>query len=249
MRYLILSDIHANLDALETVLDHASGRWDRAVILGDLVGYGAEPNLVVDRLKALEPMAVIRGNHDKAACGIDDGSQFNHVARRAAMWTLEQLTPENTAYLRALPMGPLQLDALTEICHGAPFDEDHYIFDGDDAHMALQSAQRPLCLYGHTHLPAVFKIVDHDIASFEGRAPDPDEATVIPLQRGTQYLINVGAVGQPRDGDPRAGYGVLDDEAREVRLFRVRYAVEKAQQKIIAAGLPASLANRLAVGR
>ncbi len=249
MRYLILSDIHANIDAFEAVLEHAEGRWDRVLVLGDLVGYGAERNLVVDRVKALQADAVVRGNHDKAACGIDDGSQFNHVARMAAMWTGAQLTAENNAYLRALPRGPLPIDALTEICHGAPFDEDHYIFDGNDADMALQAAQRPLCLYGHTHLPAVFKMVEHDVSSFEGHAPDPDQDTVIPLQRGTQYLINVGSIGQPRDGDPRAGYGVLDDEARELRLFRVPYAVERAQQKIIAAGLPASLANRLALGR
>jgi len=249
MRYLILSDIHANIDAFETVLEHASGRWDRVLVLGDLVGYGAEPNGVVDRVKALSPETVIRGNHDKAACGIDDGSQFNYVARMAAVWTGTQLTPENLEYLRRLPMGPIQIDALTEICHGTPFDEDHYIFDGNDAMMALRSAERPLCLYGHTHLPAVFKLVDGDASSFEGEAPDPDRETVVPLQRGSQYLINVGSIGQPRDGDPRAGYGVLDDEAREVRLFRVSYAVERAQQKIIAAGLPASLANRLALGR
>ena len=249
MRYLIVSDIHANLEAFETVLDHASGQWDRVLVLGDLVGYGAEPNAVVDRVKALNPEAVIRGNHDKAACGIDDGSQFNHVARMAAVWTGAQLTPENNEYLRLLPMGPVEIDALTEICHGAPFDEDHYIFDGNDAMMALHAAERPLCLFGHTHLPAVFRLVDGDASSFEGEAPDPDRETVVPLQRGSQYLINVGSIGQPRDGDPRAGYGVLDDEAREVRLFRVPYPVEAAQRKIIAAGLPASLANRLALGR
>jgi diadenosine tetraphosphatase ApaH/serine/threonine PP2A family protein phosphatase len=146
-------------------------------------------------------------------------------------------------------MGPHQVDGLTEICHGSPFDEDHYVFDGNDAYLALQSAERPLCLYGHTHLPAIFRMVDRDLATLEGDAPDPDREVTVPLQRGAQYLINVGAVGQPRDGDPRAGYGVLDDEAREVRLYRVRYAVEKAQQKIIAAGLPPSLANRLALGR
>jgi diadenosine tetraphosphatase ApaH/serine/threonine PP2A family protein phosphatase len=249
VRYLILSDIHANFDAFETVLDHASGRWDRVLVLGDLVGYGAEPNAVVDRVKALNPEAVIRGNHDKAACGLDDGSQFNHVARTAAVWTGAQLTPENYDYLRRLPTGPVQTDALTEICHGAPFDEDHYIFDGNDAIMALGSAKRPLCLFGHTHLPAVFRLVDREPSSFEGDAPDPDRETVIALQRGAQYLINVGSIGQPRDGDPRAGYGILDDEAREVRLFRVPYEVESAQRKIIAAGLPASLANRLALGR
>jgi diadenosine tetraphosphatase ApaH/serine/threonine PP2A family protein phosphatase len=246
MRYLILSDVHANIDALDTALEHAAGTWDRALVLGDLVGYGAEPNAVVDRIKALAPDAVIRGNHDKAACGIDDGSQFNHVARVAAMWTGTQLTPDNREYLRQLPMGPLEIDALTEICHGAPFDEDHYIFDGSDAAMALQSAQRSLCLYGHTHLPALFKYVED---AFEGHALDADRDAVIPLQRGARYLVNVGSIGQPRDGDPRAAYAVLDDEERVIRTFRVPYSVGKAQQRIIAAGLPVSLANRLAVGR
>src|SRR5262245_2263958 len=246
MRYLILSDIHSNLDAFETVLEQADGKWDRAQVLGDLVGYGAEPNAAIDRVRGLSADMVIRGNHDKAACGLDDGSQFNHVARISAKWTATQLTPENTEYLRALPMGPIQIDALTEICHGAPFDEDHYIFDAGDARMALHTAERPLCLFGHTHLPAIFKIVEEVL---EGLAPDPDKEVLLRLQRGSRYLVNVGSIGQPRDGDPRAAYGVLDDEARELRLFRVRYAVERAQQKILAAGLPASLAHRLALGR
>ncbi|HVD93501.1 MAG TPA: metallophosphoesterase family protein [Vicinamibacterales bacterium] len=246
MRYLVLSDIHANIDAFDTVLEHAEGRWDRAIVLGDLVGYGAEPNAVVDRVRSLQPAAVIRGNHDKVACGIDDGSEFNYVARLAALWTGRVLTAGNLEYLRALATGPVEIDAVTEICHGAPFDEDHYIFDPGDAQMALDAARHPLCLYGHTHLPAIFKRVE-DL--FEGAPPYGDQETVVPLQRGARYLVNVGSIGQPRDGDARAGYGVLDDETRELRLFRVPYAVQKAQQKIIAAGLPASLANRLAVGR
>jgi len=246
MRYLILSDIHANIDAFDVVLDHAAGSWDRVLVLGDLVGYGAEPNAVVDRVRELAPEAVIRGNHDKAACGIDDGSQFNHVARLAAIWTGSHLTPDNMEYIRNLPMGPVRIDALTEICHGAPFDEDHYIFDGSDAVLALRASERPLCLFGHTHLPSVFKVVDD---RFDGMPLDPDTDAVIPLQRGARYLVNVGSIGQPRDGDPRAGYGVLDDEARELHTFRVPYPVEKAQQRILAVGLPASLANRLALGR
>ena len=246
MRYLILSDIHANMDAFDAVLEHASGGWDRALVLGDLVGYGAEPNPVVDTIRSLDPEAVIRGNHDKAASAIDDGSQFNQVARIAALWTGTQLTPDNLAYVRALPMGPVQVDALTEICHGTPFDEDRYVFDGDDALLALHAAQRPLCLFGHTHLPALYKRVED---RFEGMPLDPDREHVIPLQRGARYLINVGSIGQPRDHDPRAGYGILDDEARELRAFRIRYPVERAQQKILAAGLPVSLANRLALGR
>ena len=246
MRHLLLSDIHANADAFETVLEHASGRWDRVLVLGDLVGYGAEPNPVVDRVRELAPEVVIRGNHDKAATGIDDGSQFNHVARVAAIWTTAQLTPTNMEYLRALPMGPVEIDSVTEICHGAPFDEDHYIFDGNDALMAFETASHALCLFGHTHLPAVFRLVD-DMMS--GGPPEGAEETRVAMQRGARYLINVGSIGQPRDGDPRAAYGVLDDETREVTMFRVPYAVDRAQERILAAGLPASLAARLGVGR
>lgn len=246
MKFLILSDLHANLDAVEAVLAHAADRWDRLLVLGDLVGYGAEPNAVIDRVRALGPEAVIRGNHDKAACGLDDGSQFNVVARTAAVWTGSQLTPDNLAYLRGLPEGPIEIDALVEICHGTPFDEDHYIFDASDAHLALQSMTRPLCLFGHTHLPVIFRVVDH---TFDGEAPDPNRETLVRLQRGARYLVNPGSVGQPRDGDPRAGYALLDDDARELRLFRVPYPIETAQRRIIDAGLPASLANRLALGR
>ena len=246
MRYLILADIHANVDAFDAVMADAQGRWDRTLVLGDLVGYGAEPNIIVDRIREMNPDAIVRGNHDKAACGLDDGSQFNHVARLSAVWTAEQLTAGNVEFLRALPMGPTGVDALTEICHGAPFDEDYYIFDAGDARMAMQAAERPLCLFGHTHLPAIYRKLD-DL--FEGTAPEGPSETRLPLQRGVRYLVNVGSIGQPRDGDPRAGYGVLDDEEREVRLFRVPYDVEKAQERIRAAGLPVSLANRLAVGR
>jgi predicted phosphodiesterase len=246
VRYLILSDIHANLDALEAVLADATGGWEQVLVLGDLVGYGAEPNEVMDRIHGLEPVAVIRGNHDKAACGIDDGSQFNHVARLAAAWTGEQLTDANREYLRSLPRGPVQIDERLEICHGAPFDEDHYIFDAADAREALQAATRPLCLFGHTHLPVMFRLLGD---AFDGSAPNPDVETLLALETSGQYLVNVGSVGQPRDGDPRAAYGILDDSSRELRLRRVAYPVENAQRKILAAGLPASLANRLALGR
>ena len=247
MRYLILSDIHANMEAFESVLEAAKGlAYDRVLVLGDLVGYGADPNAVVDKVRAMAPHCVIRGNHDKVASGVESAEGFNAVARNAIRWTYDSLTADNRQWLAALPQGPIDVDDLIEICHGTPFDEDHYTFDGHDASFALQSAQRPLCLYGHTHLPALFKIVE---GVFEGTSLDPDRDVVIPLQRGARYLVNVGSIGQPRDGEPRAGYGILDDEARELRTFRVRYPVEDAQRKIIAAGLPASLANRLALGR
>ena len=247
MRYLILSDIHANIDALDTVLESApADTWDRAIVLGDLVGYGAEPAAVIERVRALNPLATIRGNHDKAACGIEDGSSFNYVARLAAQWTFESLSPENRQYLRALPQGPVTIDDTIEICHGAPFDEDHYIFDADDASHALDVAVRPLCLFGHTHLPVVFRRNPH---VFDGFLPDGPDDSLVEIQAGMNYLINVGSVGQPRDGDPRAAFGIYDSTGPSVLIRRVEYPVQAAQRRILNAGLPATLANRLAVGR
>ena len=159
-------------------------------MLGDLVGYGAEPNAVIDRVVALAPLMVIRGNHDKAACGIDDGSSFNVTcARTAAMWTMETLTAGEPRVPAALPAGPIAIDPTVEICHGAPFDEDHYIFDSEDASRALDSATRPLCLFGHTHLPVVFR---RTATTFDGFVPDsaggcrsaPRAGHELPDQRG-----------------------------------------------------------------
>jgi diadenosine tetraphosphatase ApaH/serine/threonine PP2A family protein phosphatase len=247
VRYLILSDIHANIDALEAVLTAApAGEWDRVLVLGDLVGYGGEPNGVVDRVRGLDPLVVIRGNHDRAACGLDDGSSFNHIARMAAFWTLETLTPGNREYLRALPAGPKEIDERVVICHGSPFDEDHYIFDGDDALASLEAATRPVCLFGHTHLPVVF-IVGHGV--FDGFVPSGEQDVPVELKPDTKYLVNAGAVGQPRDGDPRAAFAIYDSDAQQLLLRRVTYPIDAAQRRILDAGLPVSLANRLAIGR
>lgn len=247
MRFLVLSDIHANLEALEAVLAAApASAYDRALVLGDLVGYGADPNEVIARIRRLEALAVIRGNHDKAACGIDDASAFNQLARQAAEWTYDTLTPEHREYLRALPAGPIVFaEADLEICHGAPYDEDAYIFDGRDAARALSIVERTVCLFGHTHLPVVFI---QNPSRFEGLVPEGD-AVVLAMEAETRYLVNPGSVGQPRDGDPRAAFAIYDADKREIVLRRVEYAVETAQEKIVSAGLPVSLANRLALGR
>jgi predicted phosphodiesterase len=247
VRYLILSDIHANIDALEAVLEAAAAdSWDRLLLLGDLVGYGAEPGAVIDRVRGLNPLATIRGNHDKAACGIEDGSSFNYVARLAAQWTFDALSEEHRAYLRALPQGPVTIDETIEICHGAPFDEDHYIFDADDASRALDSATRPLCLFGHTHLPVVFR---RNPNIFDGFLPEGPDDSLIPIEGGLNYLINVGSVGQPRDGDPRAAFGIYDSTGPSLVIRRIEYPLQLAQRRILDAGLPASLANRLGMGR
>jgi len=247
MRYLVLTDIHANLEALETCLaDARNRRYDQTLVLGDLVGYGGDPNAVIARVLALKPVAVVRGNHDKVACGVDQAEGFNAVARNAAHWTYEVLTPEYRDWLAALPQGPTVVDDVVEICHGSPFDEDAYIFDELDAVRALKVSTRPLCLFGHTHYPVSFELSGESIESIGGAAAAEAQ---IQMRDGCRYLVNPGSVGQPRDGDPRAAYAIVDTVRRRVELIRAKYPVEAAQAKILDAGLPEVLAQRLAVGR
>ncbi len=245
MRYLILSDVHANLEALDAVLA-AAGPWDHALVLGDLIGYGADPNAVVERVRALAPATVIRGNHDKVGVGLAPVEGFNHVARQAIGWTASVLTPDNRRWLTDLAAGPVAVTDLVEICHGSPFDEDAYLFDELDAQRALQAARRPICLFGHTHVPAAFSLVAGSLVRVGPPRGDRFDVTCRP---GTKYLFNCGAVGQPRDLDPRAAFGLLDDETGMLSIVRAAYDIAGAQAKIAAAGLPAVLAQRLSVGR
>jgi predicted phosphodiesterase len=247
MRYLVLTDIHANLEAMEACLTEANSRgYDRTIVLGDLVGYCADPNAVVELVQALEPVATVRGNHDKVACGLEQPDGFNSVARRAARWTYEVLTPANRQWLAALPQGPSMVDDVVEICHGSPFDEDAYIFDELDAVRALKTSQRPLCLFGHTHWPVMFELADGRVDTI---GSTNSSSTHLSLRPESKYLLNPGSVGQPRDGDPRAAYGLVDTSAKSVDLYRVDYAIETTQAKVIKVGLPEVLAQRLAVGR
>jgi diadenosine tetraphosphatase ApaH/serine/threonine PP2A family protein phosphatase len=247
MRYLVLTDIHANLEALEACLADAGQRtFEQTLVLGDLVGYGGDPNAVVERVQSLEPIAIVRGNHDKVACGLEQAEGFNAVAKSAAMWTLEVLKPAHRDWLAALPEGPIDVDDLVQICHGSPFDEDAYIFDELDAVRALKVANRPLCLFGHTHFPITFEL---SADSFESVGSSGAPQMQVAMRPGCKYLINPGSVGQPRDGDPRAAYAIVDTNLRLVELYRTRYAIEDAQTKVVKAGLPDVLAQRLAVGR
>jgi diadenosine tetraphosphatase ApaH/serine/threonine PP2A family protein phosphatase len=244
MKYLVLSDIHANLEALDAVLA-AAGGYDHALVLGDLVGYGANPDEVIDRIRALPSATLIRGNHDKVATGLDSVEGFNHLARYAIQWTAARLAPENRDWLAALPAGPTAIDQLVEICHGSPFDEDVYIFDDLDGRRAFNVMTRPLCLFGHTHVPAAFRF-DGEMTAI---GPPRGDRFRVTLDEGATYLVNCGAVGQPRDGDPRAAFGILDVSARSLTVMRVQYDLAAAQAKIIEAGLPDVLAQRLAIGR
>jgi len=247
MRYLVLTDIHANLEALDACLIDARGRgYDATLVLGDLVGYGADPNAVVERVQDLEPMAIVRGNHDKVACGLEPPEGFNAVAKSAVRWTSEMLTSEHRDWLAALPQGPQSVDDFVEICHGSPYDEDAYIFDELDALRALKASTRALCLFGHTHYPAAFELSE---GTFDSIGPAASAETRLPLRDAVKYLLNPGSVGQPRDGNPRAAYAIVDAGAKRVDLFRLIYPVEVAQAKVLKAGLPEVLAQRLGMGR
>jgi diadenosine tetraphosphatase ApaH/serine/threonine PP2A family protein phosphatase len=248
MRYLILSDLHANLDALEAVLAVAPPP-DCSLILGDIVGYGAEPNAVIERVRGLSPTVMIRGNHDKVASGVELPEAFNPAALQSAAWTYDTLTTVNRHWLRALPSGPALIDDIVEICHGTPDDEDEYLFSATEAMRLASVATRPVCFFGHTHV-AVSYTVCLDRAQVETVETRLEQEQVsIAIKPGKQYMINPGAVGQPRDGDPRAAFGFFDTDARHVQLWRVPYDVSRAQERIRAAGLPDVLARRLALGR
>jgi diadenosine tetraphosphatase ApaH/serine/threonine PP2A family protein phosphatase len=247
MRYLIISDVHSNLEALDAVLGAASHKYEAVLVLGDLVGYGADPNAVVERIRGLEPVASVRGNHDKVAVGIDDAEDFNPMARAAAAWTRDALTAPSSDYLRAMSKGPLIVDEHIEICHGSPLDEDLYVVADLDASRAITAARRPLCLFGHTHVALAARIDGERRLEIESPRGRPEYQ--VALDPHAKYLVNPGSVGQPRDGDARAAYAIADVTRGIVTLHRVAYAVETAQRKILEAGLPPPLAYRLAMGR
>ena len=246
MRYLILSDIHANREAFSAVLAFVRRkRWDKAIFLGDLVGYGANPNQTVDLLRELRPLVAIRGNHDKVCSGIEEGELFNRVALQAAMWTRQKLTPTNLKWLHRLPEGPAVVDGAFAISHGTPIDEDAYIFGEIEALNVFRQTTFPVCFFGHSHFPVVF-----------GLSPDAIQTvlTIGPsfrfkLREGVRYLINPGSIGQPRDGNPLASFAFYNSDSKVVTIHRVPYRVEQAQTKILEAGLPRPLADRLALGR
>jgi len=248
MRYLIFSDLHANLDAFEAVLG-AAPPADRILILGDIVGYGAEPNAVIDRVRQLDPVLIIRGNHDKVASGLEMPDSFNPAALQSAAWTFDKLTADNRAWLYAIPPGPVEIDDTIEICHGSPEDEDEYLFSAADAGRVFPAVTRPVCFFGHTHVAVSYSSCAN-FKEVELREPDQDgTSTIIGIKPRRHYLINPGAVGQPRDGDPRAAFGYFDTSTQSVELRRVPYDVARAQQRIRAAGLPDVLARRLGLGR
>ncbi|HST79334.1 MAG TPA: metallophosphoesterase family protein [Verrucomicrobiae bacterium] len=250
MRILILSDIHANLEALEACLA-AAPPHDRVFNLGDIVGYGASPNEVTDRSRELGTVFV-RGNHDKACSGVTSLDDFNPIAGLAVLWTRQKLKPDNLSFLHDLPSGPISPVEGLQCVHGSPRDEDEYVLMRRDAYSILGRASVPVTFFGHTHVQGGFWIDDErdEEGGLELKYTSRTglQQLTVQLRETGKYMINPGSIGQPRDGDPRAAFLVYDTGQRAVTFFRVPYDIAAAQEKIFAAGLPERLAIRLEEG-
>lgn len=245
MRYLVVADIHSNLEALQSVMGHAEsmGGFEGVWCLGDIVGYGADPTACIDLLRSY-PLAAVSGNHDLAAIDALSINEFNDYAKEAVLWTHEQLTPEHREFLGGNPLRREE-DGVT-LLHGTPSDPVWEYFlpqmmTKTDVAESFQQIYTPSCLVGHSHIPFICL---EDGAHFIGLAQGQKK-----MLNQTRCVVNPGSVGQPRDGDPRAAYALYDADADSLTHYRVDYDIEAAQAKITEAGLPDILSSRLAVGR
>jgi diadenosine tetraphosphatase ApaH/serine/threonine PP2A family protein phosphatase len=244
VKYAIFSDIHGNLEALLAVLANARNQGVGAYIcLGDVIGYGANPNECVETVRGLEPLVCLRGNHDAAVIDERERVFFHEVALEGIHYSARELTAENLEFLRALPYEYRGNERFMAV-HASPYrpEQWEYVLDQVGAERAFDAmAPHRLAFIGHSHAPVVFS---DDGSAY--RYP-PDEPVMLEPAKH-RYVMNVGSVGQPRDGNPDASYAVFDDERESVRLVRVRYDREKAAEKILKAGLPPVLAERLLIG-
>jgi len=243
MRYAVLSDIHGNLEALRAVLERVAALdADRTLCCGDIVGYNADPKACVAIVRSEGIMSVL-GNHDAVACGLAEPYNFNPAAREVVLWTRSKLLPENAKFLRELPRHFL-VNGIA-LCHGSINDTNRYIIDDSDvrdnfALLETLSRSPDVCFFGHTHIRAAYSLF--------GRTMARELTEEMRLSRDRKYLINPGAVGQPRDGDPQAAFLIYDSRERTIIFLRVEYDIPACQVKIIQAGLPTQLAERLSIG-
>ena len=243
MRYAIISDIHGNLAALQRVLaELVEADIDRYLCLGDIVGYGAQPNECCQAIQELEAIC-IRGNHEQGVLQPDFEQWFNAAARACLVWTRAQLTAENRAFLETLKE-TAQVGNIT-ICHGSVPDPNFYITSAQEALPSLQVMAGTVGFFGHTHSAEYF--VQREAGELPEHWPSP-AGGVCSVEVGCKCLINPGAVGQPRDGNPQAAYAIYDEESGQIELRRVDYDIAAAQQKMIDAGLPSSMSLRLSQG-
>ncbi len=241
MRILVISDIHANLSALDAVLEDA-GEFEAVWCLGDLVGYGPDPNDCIRRIRGLPGLLCLIGNHDQAALGNIPLSRFNSDARQVVAWTMEALNEESRTYLRSLP-SQILTPPFT-LAHGSPRQPVwEYVLDYHTADRNFDILETDYCLIGHSHLPLVFVRLPGEEHSASLGVPWDAPLTLAP-----QMMINPGSVGQPRDMDPRAAYALLDTEALTWEARRVSYDVAGVQLRILQAGLPERQALRLIAG-
>lgn len=243
MRYAVLSDIHANLPALQRVLEDAGERdIQRTIVCGDIVGYGAEPNECCDLIRELDAV-VVRGNHDEAAVRPGKEQWFTAAAKACILWTREVLREEHLDFLRELQ--PARQIPGAHVCHGSLPDPDLYTTTPAEAMRSLAVMEEQLCFVGHTHC-AEWYIYRNDNRP-PSQHPRP-EGGVFELADNRMYVINPGGLGQPRDGNSQASYAIWDQEAKTVEIRRLSYDILAAQNKILDAGLPVNMAERLRYG-
>lgn len=248
MRYLILSDIHSNIEALEACVQRGKeAGYDTVLCCGDIVGYGPSPIEAIDVVRELNTLC-IRGNHDRVAAGLDEATQFNPHARKAVYWTRSVLPDSYREYLVSLPVGPVDVTDEAQLVHGAVTDEDDYIFTEADADENFRLTEKHLTFFGHSHFPVVFSL-DDEGNSVLAPSYEFDEFTAVRCDAGKKLFVNPGSVGQPRDGDPRASFVIWDENRGRMEFYRVEYDVKLTQTKMREAQLPSYLIDRLAHGR
>jgi len=245
MIYGILSDIHSNLEALTTCLDYLQKeKIQKYIYVGDIVGYGPNPNECIEEIKKLSPLIVI-GNHDAACCGQKDIICFNNYAQQAIVWTIKNLSDSNRDYLSGLPKTLIEENFL--VVHGSPRDPiDEYILTELEFKENLSFFVQPICFIGHSHIPFVFSF---NVITSEVNLILPQNGDIIKISPDRRYIINVGSVGQPRDDNPKSCCVVYDTEKGEIRYIRLSYNITETQNKMRKVKLPEFLIQRLSVGR
>lgn len=242
MRYAVISDIHSNLEALEAFLKSAESlSVDRTVCLGDIVGYNANPNECVEIVRERKFLCLM-GNHDSRVAGLEEAADFNFQAAQAVSWTRAEITPENAEFLKALPR-TLAVNKKFLAVHGWVNDTDRYIFGQKDALTnfgLMEETKTSLCFFGHTHVPVAY--------AKNGEVETLVAGQTLTLEKGKSYLVNPGSIGQPRDRDPRASFLVYDDRKSQIKFYRADYDINATARKIMEAGLPERLAERLKLG-
>lgn len=241
MRYAVFSDVHSNLEAFESVLESLKkSNIDRYLFIGDIVGYGADPKECIAVLRRLNP-SIVAGNHDRAAVGLMETDYFNEAARSAVVWTKDHICESDRLFLNGMEL----IQETKDFClvhgtlqHPEGFD---YMLDEYRAQKTFSLLKQKICFVGHSHSPGVF--------IEEGEKIYYREPETLSLEDGKRYIVNDGSVGQPRDNDPRACFCIYDDDSGGIEFMRAAYDVALAQKKIIKAGLPRSLADRLSFGR